>query len=128
MANVRCAYTNYYAGRIKEFSKNFTAGSSYSFTINIPSHYTYIKMAMCWNKKIDETSLYNVTERPHANLRLSVYKGTNTSILPVATSDTMYTNSELLQFAVTQGGTYTVVVTRMDSGASITHDVAISWY
>ncbi|MBQ3081220.1 MAG: hypothetical protein IJC49_02070 [Clostridia bacterium] len=34
----------------------------------------------------------------------------------------------LLQFAVTQGGTYTVVVTRMDSGASITHDVAISWY
>lgn len=128
MANVRCAYTNYYAGRIKEFSKNFTAGSSYSFTINVPSSYSYIKMAMCWNKTGVETIPHNVTERPHANLRLSVYKGTNTSVLPVATSDTMYTNSELLQFAVTQGGTYTVVVTRMDSGASITHDVAISWY
>ncbi len=128
IANVRCSYSNYYGGRIKEVTKSFATGEKYSFTINVPSSFSYIKMAMCWGKTCNETSDYVATEVPHANLRLDVYYGTNTTGTPVASSNTMYTNTELLQFAVTQSGTYTVVVTRVDSGTKLIHNVAISWY
>lgn len=132
IANVRCAYTNYYAGRYREFSLS----TSHSFTINVPSSYSYIRMAMCWDKNIylgdgpqyDTEDNDGILEMPHKNFRLDVYYGTNTSGTPVASSNNPYSTCELLQFAVTQSGTYTVVITDLSPEIDTTHNVAISWY
>lgn len=89
-------------------------------------------MAMCWDKNMDigEGTGQNLqlTEFPINNYKLEVFYGTDTTGEPIATLNTQYTNTELLQFNVTQGGTYTIVVTDLSPELTGGHQVAIAWY
>ena len=131
IVNARAAYNCYYAG--KNHSCQIAGNTTtYTFTINVPSSYSYLRMAMTWFKNAQQESFSNgdnyYTEMPLVNYDLHIYYGSQC----VAASENMGTNLEVLQFPVTQGGTYTVKIinrTWENEGVNYgTQFLNVSWY
>ncbi len=131
VVNARAAYTVVSNFRYKEINLPGTT-HYYTTTINVPDSYEYLRVAMTWIRKADAS---NCTTEPGysyyilPNLKLEVFKGTDTSGTPCAVSDIDNNNLELLQFEVEEGGTYTIRITNYayisDFG---TQHIALAWY
>ena len=130
IANVLCAYNSYYAGKTLDLVLAGTT-QQYSFNINVPSNYTYLRMAMSWIRKVNISGIShenaNATNPDLANLDIKVYYNN----VEVASSTNLGTNLEVLQFAVSQGGVYTVKIINnsYSNGANLGNQyISIAWY
>jgi len=107
----------------------------YSFTINVPSSYNYLRIALSWIKKVTASSCSSPTPGiagvPLADFALELYYGTIENGIKVASSDTALTNLELLQYTIPSGcsGTYTVrIVNKSYTQGLGDQTLGIAWY
>ena len=132
IVNARCAYNIKYAGKVHNATLSPTA-TTYTFTINVPSSYDYLRLGMTWIKKNSVSGSQHenstATDAPLADYKLEIYYGTNTSGTARAFSDAPCTNLEILQFTPTQYGTYTVKVTLNNPADINTYQyLSFAWY
>lgn len=132
IVNARCAYNIKYAGKVHNATLSPTA-TTYTFTINVPSSYDYLRLGMTWIKKNSVSGSQHenstATDAPLADYELEIYYGTNTSGTACAFSDAPCTNLEVLQFTPTQYGTYTVKVTLNNPADIDTFQyLSFAWY
>ncbi len=134
IANAHCAYACYSNAKTLDLTLSGQT-AIYSFNINIPSSYTYLRLAMSWIRKANLSNYQNDDHSNNipidlglANLDVHVYYNNQL----VALSENFGTNLEVLQFDVTQGGIYTVKIFNrsyeiydIDYGNQY---VSIAWY
>lgn len=134
IANVHCAYACYSSGKTLDLTLSGQT-AMYSFNINVPSNYTYLRLAMSWIRK---ANLSNHQSNNHptaippdvglANFDVHVYHNGQL----VALSENFVTNLEVLQFDVTQGGTYTVKIFNrsyeIDNTDYGNQYISVAWY
>lgn len=134
IANARCAYTSCSAGKTIDLTLSGQT-ATYSFNINVPSSYTYLRLAMSWIRKV---TLSNYSGQSHATATPAATDLANLDIYVyfdgelVASSENLVTNMELLQFEVERCGTYTVkIINKTYSENSINcgnQYVSLAWY
>lgn len=134
IANVRCAYACYSAGKTIDLTLSGQT-ATYSFNINVPSSYSYLRLAMSWIRKV---SLSGYSSNEHISATPTVSELANLDVYVycdgelVASSENLVTNMELLQFEVERGGTYTVkIVNKTYSENNINcgnQYVSLAWY
>lgn len=130
VASAYCAYKSYSAGKINDLTLSGTT-ETYSFNINVPSGYSYLRVAMSWIRRATITGSHTAsypTDPGLANLDIHVIKDGKI----VAMGEHVGNNLEVLQFPVTGSGTYTIkIFNRSYSEEHINYGnqyVSVAWY
>ena len=100
------------------YTKNFTITAT---------PYQYVRVCIFWLKQNSLTNHTNssTTQTPFSNLKLTV-KDPNGSI--VGSSDTTYSNYEIVQFASTVSGTYTITIEDLGGNTGKEYVGIAVWY